>query len=573
MNISAKNDQTDKVTKQPLQVKIARLRASFINQLPARLEKIQQQVQLLVADSAANNALMPDLYRAFHGLNGTGKSFGLMSIAAIAERAEQFLLPYTEDSTLPCSQAWGDTLQDFVAQMFAEISSCYADMAGHDEHKHDAVVECRNSDVALFNNSAPLVYICDDEPEQVGYLAHQLSYLGYKVEHFTETSTFRAAVMRQRPDAVIMDVNFPHGRTAGTDELASIKEATGRELPAIVLSGGSSFESRLGAVRAGCAAYFVKPATAMDLAAALDELVEERAEEPYRILIVDDEPEVAQYHSLILEDAGMLVDQIHNPTQVFEALKTFSPDLMLVDMYMPVCNGAELAALVRQVPAYVGLPIVFLSNETNTEKQFTAMQAGVEGFITKPVVPSELVSSVRLRAERMRILRSLMAKDSLTGLYNHTTTTEMLVSALASAARVQESVAMVMIDLDKFKSVNDTYGHMAGDQVIVALARLLKHRLRASDVVGRYGGEEFALVLKDITAQAAKVLVDELREDFAKISFDSGHQQFTCTFSAGISMYPEYQHAENLRRAADEALYLAKDQGRNRVVVSGSQHE
>lgn len=573
MNISAKNDQTDKVTKQPLQVKIARLRASFINQLPARLEKIQQQVQLLVADGAANNALMPDLYRAFHGLNGTGKSFGLMSIAAIAERAEQFLLPYTEDSTLPCSQAWGDTLQDFVAQMFAEISSCYADMAGHDEHKHDAVVECRNSDVALFNNSAPLVYICDDEPEQVGYLAHQLSYLGYKVEHFTETSTFRAAVMRQRPDAVIMDVNFPHGRTAGTDELASIKEATGRELPAIVLSGGSSFESRLGAVRAGCAAYFVKPATAMDLAAALDELVEERAEEPYRILIVDDEPEVAQYHSLILEDAGMLVDQIHNPTQVFEALKTFSPDLMLVDMYMPVCNGAELAALVRQVPEYVGLPIVFLSSETDTQKQFSAMKARVEGFITKPVVPNELVASVTLRAERMRTLRGLMSRDSLTGLYNHTTTTEFLVSALGHAKRKQESLVMVMIDLDKFKNINDTYGHMAGDQVIVALSRMLKHRLRNTDIIGRYGGEEFALLLKDISDDVAAVLVNELREDFSNIQFTSGDRTFSSTFSAGISMYPGYEHSEDLRMAADTALYQAKELGRNQVVINRFAHD
>ncbi len=155
----------------------------------------------------------------------------------------------------------------------------------------------------------------------------------------------------------------------------------------------------------------------------------------------------------------MVVHQIHSPAQIFDALKQFNPDLMLIDMYMPVCNGAELAALVRQVPEYVGLPIVFLSTETNAQKQFNAMQAGVEGFITKPVVPDELVASVILRAERMRTLRSLMARDSLTGLYNHTTTTEMLVSSLAHAKRQQESLVMVMIDLDAFKNVNDTYAY------------------------------------------------------------------------------------------------------------------
>ena len=241
---------------------------------------------------------------------------------------------------------------------------------------------------------------------------------------------------------------------------------------------------------------------------------------------------------------------------------------MLVDMYMPVCNGAELAAIVRQIPEYVGLPIVFLSTETNAQKQFSAMEAGVDGFITKPVIPAELVSAVALRAERMRTLRGLMARDSLTGLYNHTTTTEILVSSLAHAVRQQEKLVMVMLDLDAFKNVNDTYGHMAGDQVIVALARLLKHRLRNTDVIGRYGGEEFALLLKDISSDTAEKLVNELREDFSKIIFNAGQQQFTCTFSAGISMYPSCNRAEELRMAADAALYQAKAKGRNQVVVS-----
>ena len=109
---------------------------------------------------------------------------------------------------------------------------------------------------------------------------------------------------------------------------------------------------------------------------------------------------------------------------------------------------------------------------------------------------------------------------------------------------------------------------MAGDQVIVALARLLKHRLRNTDVIGRYGGEEFALLLKDISSDTAEKLVNELREDFSKIIFNAGQQQFTCTFSAGISMYPSCNRAEELRMAADAALYQAKAKGRNQVVVS-----
>ncbi len=561
------------VNKPTLQSKIARLRVDFINQLPVRLESAQQQIALLRAESAINRAASLELHRAFHSLNGTGKSFGFMELADIAERAEHYMQELVDlpDARVPSD--WLSTLTDYLSQLSSQAQVLISADISQSHLQNMPYFEMEQRDIAVFHAQSPLVYICDDEPEQVHHLVHQLRFLGYKVEHFTQTTTFREAVLKKRPDAVIMDVFFPHGRTAGTDELVSIKDVTGHQLPAIVLSGRNVFEARLSAVRAGCAAYFVKPAKPMDLAAALDELVGDKQQEPYRILIVDDEPEVAEYHSLILEDAGMLVHQIHHPEQIFAALSEFTPDLMLIDMYMPVCDGAELAAIVRQIPEYVGLPIVFLSTETNAQKQFSAMQAGVEGFITKPVVPAELVSSVALRADRMRILRGLMARDSLTGLYNHTTTTEILVSSLAHAVRQKEKLAMVMLDLDGFKKVNDTHGHMAGDQVIVALSRLLKHRLRNTDVIGRYGGEEFALLLKNISSDTAEKLVNELREDFSKIIFNAGKQQFSCTFSAGISMYPGCSRAEDLRMDADAALYQAKAQGRNRVVVSGLDDE
>lgn len=556
------------VNKSTLQSKIARLRINFINQLPVRLHNAQQQMALIQAEPALNGTALLELHRAFHSLNGTGKSFGFMELADIAECAERYVQELVDVPKQGLPGGWLDVLSNFLQQlqeqaqilMGADISLTHPDGAPY--------FELEQPEAEMFHAQGPLVYICDDEPEQVHYLVHQLRFLGYNVEHFTETSSFRDAVLKKRPDAVIMDVFFPHGRTAGTDELLSIKDVTGHQLPAVVLSGRNIFEARLSAVRAGCAAYFVKPANPMDLSAALDELVGDKQEEPHRILIVDDEPEVAEYHSLILQEAGMLVHQIHHPEQIFEALSVFTPDLMLVDMYMPLCNGAELAAIVRQIPEYIGLPIVFLSTETNAQKQFSAMEVGVEGFITKPVVPAELVSSVALRAERMRTLRGLMARDSLTGLYNHTTTTELLVSSLAHAVRQKESLVMVMIDLDAFKNVNDSYGHMAGDQVIIALSRLLKHRLRNTDVIGRYGGEEFALLLKDISIDTAEKLVNELREDFSKIIFTAGKQQFSCTFSAGISTYPGNSRAEDLRMAADTALYQAKTQGRNQVVVS-----
>lgn len=554
--------------KPSLQEKIARLRASFVNQLPARLEEALEQMKLLKSDPEMNRVSAVELHRAFHSLKGTGKSFGFIDLAKIAEQAESYTQQLIDLPANRTPSGWPDTLEDLLYQLASQVQIlAYADL--QNGHPQDApFFDVEKTSSMQISSDSPLIYLCDDEPEQVDHLANQLRCFGYQIEHFNDTQSFHKAVINKRPDAVIMDVYFPQGRTAGTDELASLKEVTGQQLPSIVLSGRDDFEARLSAVRAGCAAYFLKPAKPLELAAVLDDLMNDKPDEPYRILLVDDEPDVAEYHSLILEEAGMLVYQTHKPEVILETLRTFNPDLVLADMYMPVCDGVEMAAIIRQVPEYVGLPIVFLSSETNRKKQFKAMQVGVEGFITKPVIPEELVASVALRAERMRTLRSLMARDSLTGLYNHTTTTEMMNTALAHAMRQEETLAVVMIDLDKFKAVNDTYGHMAGDQVIVALARLFKHRLRNTDVIGRYGGEEFALLLKNLTPEKAKELVNELREDFSKIIFNAGNKQFKVTFSAGISFYPGCSRSEDLRMAADAALYKAKEQGRNQVVVS-----
>lgn len=554
--------------KPSLQEKIARLRASFVNQLPARLEEALEQMKLLKSDPEMNRVSAVELHRAFHSLKGTGKSFGFIDLAKIAEQAESYTQQLIDLPANRTPSGWPDTLEDLLYQLASQVQIlAYADL--QNGHPQDApFFDVEKTSSMQISSDSPLIYLCDDEPEQVDHLANQLRCFGYQIEHFNDTQSFHKAVIHKRPDAVIMDVYFPQGRTAGTDELASLKEVTGQQLPSIVLSGRDDFEARLSAVRAGCAAYFLKPAKPLELAAVLDDLMNDKPDEPYRILLVDDEPDVAEYHSLILEEAGMLVYQTHKPEVILETLRTFNPDLVLADMYMPVCDGVEMAAIIRQVPEYVGLPIVFLSSETNRKKQFKAMQVGVEGFIIKPVIPEELVASVALRAERMRTLRSLMARDSLTGLYNHTTTTEMMNTALAHAMRQEETLAVVMIDLDKFKAVNDTYGHMAGDQVIVALARLFKHRLRNTDVIGRYGGEEFALLLKNLTPEKAKGLVNELREDFSKIIFNAGNKQFKVTFSAGISFYPGCSRSEDLRMAADAALYKAKEQGRNQVVVS-----
>jgi diguanylate cyclase (GGDEF)-like protein len=158
-----------------------------------------------------------------------------------------------------------------------------------------------------------------------------------------------------------------------------------------------------------------------------------------------------------------------------------------------------------------------------------------------------------------------MVRDSLTGLLNHTNYKERLRVELARARRTNRVLSVGLIDLDHFKNVNDSFGHPAGDRVIKNLSRLLKQRLRGADVIGRYGGEEFALALPDTPIEAAVVVLNNIRESFGAIEQRAGDTIFHCTFSAGLAQSPPVMDAESLIQAADEALYRSKHGGRNQV--------
>ena len=549
-----------------LRSKIAQLREKFIEQMPGRVEEALDQLATLRADPN-QSVTAANLHRFLHSIKGTGNSFGFEELGAIAASGEHLAARLLEMPVKVSAEFW-----DELAEVLARI------VLSAETSRQQGISSSTEYDVPRFElapvddsegDGGRLIYICDDDPHQVEQLATQLQCFGYHTVAFLDPAELSAAMAAKRPSLVIMDIIFPNG-VSGTEVLAAIEGKLDHPVPVIFISARDDFEARLNAIKAGGEAYFHKPVNALDLVTTIDELTVQRKPEPCRVLVVDDEPVIAAYHSLILQEAHMITYQVHNPESVLEVLEEFRPDLVLMDMYMPGCSGRDLAKLVRQVPDYFGLPIVFLSSETDKRKQFSAMRVGAEGFLTKPIQPEDLVAAVAIRAERMRALRMLMARDSLTGLFNHSTTTQMLENLIAHANRQNENLCFAMIDVDHFKAVNDTHGHPAGDQVLLALARVLQQRLRNSDIVGRYGGEEFAVVLLGITLEAATQIIDQLRQDFAKIRFYADEIEFFCSFSAGVAAFPQFNDMKSLREAADRALYQAKNAGRNCVVANNN---
>jgi diguanylate cyclase (GGDEF)-like protein len=288
------------------------------------------------------------------------------------------------------------------------------------------------------------------------------------------------------------------------------------------------------------------------------------------VLIVDDDTEQVAETAHALQSAGMITSVVSDPRNIFQVLVEYKPELILMDMYMPGSTGVELAKIIRQNSSFVGIPIVFHSIERDQGKQLEAVRSGGDGFLEKPVDPEMLVTSVRLRAARARAMRFYMERDSLTGLLNHTNLKQRLEHDMQRAGRIGTRLVFAMIDIDHFKSVNDTYGHLTGDRVLKSLARLLEERLRRTDVVGRYGGEEFGVILFNTDAVNAVRIMNGIRDSFSRIHQSSASATFHVTFSCGLAEFPAFDTPSALNEAADGALYRAKERGRNAVMAADS---
>ena len=405
-------------------------------------------------------------------------------------------------------------------------------------------------------------------PEQtdlVEALEHQLRYFGFQT---VAVPWGGEPPVGDRPLAVLF---IPASGEMQADDLACITTIRGT-CPAsqlFYLGVASAIEPIVELMRAGIdVAIPAEEQHARVLDRILD-LVQNIEQEKYRVLVVEDSRVAVALIQRTLAEHGIDSHAIRDPGTLFDVLESYRPDLVLMDMFMPRFNGVEATRVLRQMSAYSTLPIVYLSGATDVGMQVEALRLGGDQFLIKPFNPVLLAAVVKTKIERFRETQRSTRIDGLTGLLNHTAAKSQLktmASGLTSTASRTNSLTVAMIDIDHFKSINDTYGHPVGDQVIRGLAWLLKGRLRTSDMIGRYGGEEFLVALPDVSPDKAREVIDRIREDFASLPHAHPSGALYATFSAGVACYPDFDTGENLTEAADYALLEAKRRGRNRVV-------
>jgi two-component system, cell cycle response regulator len=298
-----------------------------------------------------------------------------------------------------------------------------------------------------------------------------------------------------------------------------------------------------------------------------------------RILVVDDNTDNAEIVSTRLRYRGYSIAEAGTGLDALAYVRQHAPDLVLLDIMLPDIDGFEVSRRIKGDDTLPFIPIILVTARDSTEDKVMGFEAGADDYLTKPINFSELEARVRsmLRIKRLqdeleeknRELQRLSVSDGLTGLYNHKHIHGLLRDEFERTARTGAPLTVAMFDLDLFKSVNDTYGHPAGDRVLVQLAGILRVSARDVDRLGRYGGEEFVAILPATDAAGGSVFVERVRIAVAERAFDIGTDQpLRMTISAGVATYPHERigDAESLIREADRALYAAKAAGRNRTI-------
>lgn len=530
------------------------MRERFLRGAPDRLRRLELELEILAGNAAAAEAL-DRLMRLFHGLTGLGTTFGFPQATELARVGEQRCLALMEEG-LPAEKA------DLVRWhwLVEELRLVFGRAPEPSESRRRGIDLDRDIDVLFVDDDPTLVEIFKSALESEGITVRAVGTFAHAI----------AELDRQLPDILIVDVLLPDG--SGFELIEDVRSRPeGEEIGAIVVSVLSEFKDKVEAVRCGADSYFEKPVEIGAVVRKVMWMIADREQTPAKVLSVDDDPEQAEIIQTVLESAGYDVMACRDPIDFPAMLSSFKPDLVLMDVLLPGVSGQELVRYLRIQDAHMSLPVVFLTTEGQVRRRIEAIRAGGNEYLVKPVSPGLLLASVTSQIERARLTRSQLERDGLTGLLTHTAFMERVNVATSRIGRDwPDRPLLVFLDLDHFKSVNDTWGHAMGDRVLVGLSALLRRRIRQSDAVGRLGGEEFAILLTGLDEEQGAQLVQRLLHEFSQIDHVTKEgKKFRVTFSAGVAT-PEspVEKATEWTARADAALYAAKRSGRNHVVIA-----
>ena len=523
--------------------------------LPSRATQLAEAIASIQVEPY-NQKQLTEAFRLAHNLKGSARSCGFRNIGDLSEQVERILIGMLNGN---CAKNITNQVSEQIDSIQMHAMAAHLKYSTHPEaekHHENCKDDATKTLILVVSGGRSLENSADENNQWLKILQVDSFDKGLKVA-------------REKPiDAVLIDLGL-ESRESALRFAERIRELHGNEnLPLGFLSSGRN-DDHLEATRAGGSLVIPKPIASNHIVKAATYLSSIRQGGRPRILIVDDDSDFTQIISSMLLSHGMQIRCLHEPSELLHVLQEFTPDLILLDVMMPVINGFDLCKQLRSMPRWQDTPIVFLTAHSGVDARINAFDAGADDYLPKPVIEMELVSRLKIRLERARLIKERADRDLLTGLLSRRALSEQVTALLAKSTRHHFKFCLSLVDVDHFKKVNDLYGHHAGDQVLSELGKLLSRRFRVEDIRGRWGGEEFALAFPHATSDVMRASLGRVLEEFRSKTFGDT-EEFHVSFSAGMATYPDDGTSfKELLQVADERLYLAKEAGRNTIVIKG----
>ncbi len=282
------------------------------------------------------------------------------------------------------------------------------------------------------------------------------------------------------------------------------------------------------------------------------------------VLIVDDSPTNIKIVAECLKEHYRLKVASSGEQCLLLAKKKPQPDVILLDIEMPGMNGYETCEALKKDQVTENIPVVFVTGRQSDKDEEKGLSLGAVDYITKPIHPAIVLARTKTQIiikQQRDALQKMALHDQLTGLYNRHYLLDIADKKLANCARHNYDISVLMIDIDHFKKINDAHGHSMGDEVIKHVATILNSQSRTEDVVARFGGEEFVIILDHCNIDDALIKADKIRLAVA----ETAPNNIAVTISIGVANLDNKQNFDSLLKSSDIALYAAKNNGRNRI--------
>lgn len=419
--------------------------------------------------------------------------------------------------------------------VMGEFQPAELDQAAPEQEHHPAEAAAAAAPEAVAETAArPAGRAAGTAPKKIFYLADispfarelsaELARGGCHVERQESPEELKEVLGSLAPDLVLIDAAFFDEIEHLGEFIRRVRSRVQSPVPLMLFAAADDLEARLKALRAGATTVLPGSLTPAEAAGRVRELVEPAGEQPYRVMIIEDDRSQALFAESVLRKAGMETCAVTDALQSLEQLDQFKPDLILMDMYMPDISGMELTAIIRERPQFISTPIVFLSGEQDSEKQFEALEAGGDDFLSKPIRPKHLMAAVNNRARRARAQdrrRQQFSRDDDSGLYERALLVDKLGECMLDEGHADGRGGLLYLELAELAALRERLGLLAFERVVVQVGALLASKIASGEMAARYGEGSFLLLSAQRNAAELEVLARALQEAVAAVRSDA----------------------------------------------------